>query len=136
MKNLQFIIRIIASPFVLGLLLIYCNWIALKRVLLFLRYGEECFNYQKNDRKTIWDIYMLIKDKEEEEALKHMLEKEKSKIDYQKFQNDWDRWEKDRAEILKQFVRGAYSLLEMRGEKDFLKYIDKFKSIEIIPGEL
>lgn len=64
---MKYIKRIISAPFIFGILLVAHNWFVLKRVLMFLKYGGECTVYDKNDLKTIQDIYQQIKNKPNEQ---------------------------------------------------------------------
>lgn len=61
MKTIKIILRIIVSPFILGILLVTYNYTVFKRVILFLRYGGEWINYNKDDNKTIQDLYLIFK---------------------------------------------------------------------------
>lgn len=53
---------IIAYPFVLALCLITFNYYAIKRSILFLRYGGEFIPYEKDDKITIKKIYDVLKE--------------------------------------------------------------------------
>lgn len=53
--------RIMATPFLYGCLLISYNFSALKRMVLFVRYGGEFIIYEKQDFKAIQDIFNEIK---------------------------------------------------------------------------
>ncbi len=58
---MRYIIRIISSPFILGLVLITHISFAFKRTFDFIRYGGEFSNYDKNERATIQDVYEKLK---------------------------------------------------------------------------
>ena len=64
MKNKSTLLKIIASPFVLGLMLITYNYSCIKRWLLFLKYGGEFIDYEKDDLITIHEIYHKLKENE------------------------------------------------------------------------
>ena len=55
--------RIIFAPFIYGILFITHNWFAIKRTIQFIRYGGEVNLYDKDDKKTIQDLYELLKEK-------------------------------------------------------------------------
>ena len=52
---------ILSTPFVFGLLLLTHNFHVIRRTFLFLRYGGEWINYENNEKKTIYDIYQILK---------------------------------------------------------------------------
>ena len=60
MKN---IVRILASPFVLAIILIGFNYSAFVRWINFIKHGGEFINYDKDEKTTIHDIYLLHKEK-------------------------------------------------------------------------
>lgn len=61
-KALNFIKRLIASPFVLGLMLIAHNWFVVKRIIQFLRFGGEFASYDsETECATIDKIYKELK---------------------------------------------------------------------------
>lgn len=62
MKKTGVLLRIIASPFVLGLILIAYILGAFKRWVQFLKYGGEWINYDKDETVTIQKIYEEIRD--------------------------------------------------------------------------
>lgn len=62
MKTIDLILRVLAFPFVLGLIIIKYNYHAIRNACLFLKYGGEWITYAKGDRNTILDIYKEIKD--------------------------------------------------------------------------
>lgn len=55
------IIRIIASPFVFSICFIGSTCVAFNRTYLFIKYGGEWINYEKDETKTIKDIYQKLK---------------------------------------------------------------------------
>jgi hypothetical protein len=66
MKNKEeiefnFVLRLMAFPFILGLILIKYNYHALRNTICFLFYGGEWITYAKEDKVTIQDIYMELK---------------------------------------------------------------------------
>jgi len=54
---MKYILRILVLPFVIGLILVKFNYLGLKRCYYFLLYGGEFINYEKDDSKTIKEIY-------------------------------------------------------------------------------
>jgi len=58
-KNL--ILRIIAYPFILGLILIKYNYHAISNSIFFLFYGGEWITYAKEDKVIMQDIYDELK---------------------------------------------------------------------------
>ena len=63
MNKHKIILRLLVSPIILLLLIITYLFSAIKRWVLFLRWGGEWINYDKNDRATIDDIYQELKSK-------------------------------------------------------------------------
>ena len=57
MKLIQ---RIIVSPLMLLLLLLYNIFHAVERWVSYLRYGGEVITYDKGSRKMIQDVYELV----------------------------------------------------------------------------
>lgn len=57
MKTLTIIIRILALPFILGMLLIKANFGVLYMATLFVMHGGEWSSYRKDDKKKIADIF-------------------------------------------------------------------------------
>lgn len=64
MKIFNIIIRILAYPFILCILLIK----ATTDSLLILRYGGEVFLYKRDEKKKISDIYELLKEQHESKS--------------------------------------------------------------------
>ena len=62
MKSLRKALKYIVSPLILALILISFNAYAIRRWLLFLRYGGEVITYEKDDQVFIGDIYRELKD--------------------------------------------------------------------------
>jgi len=61
MKVIQFILRLIACPFVLCISLITNVFHSIRRTILFLMYGGEFINYEeKMNRHTVKDVYLKI----------------------------------------------------------------------------
>lgn len=60
-KILKYLKRVIASPFVLGIMLITHWGFAIKRTWHFIRWGGEFIQYPKDERVTIESIYHEIK---------------------------------------------------------------------------
>lgn len=54
---MRHILRLLVSPFILGLLLVTYNYHVVRRLYLFLRWGGEWINYTKEDKVTIQMIY-------------------------------------------------------------------------------
>ena len=61
-KIIDILLRIIASPCVLILHLIFATFWMLKGTALFLCYGGEFISYKKDDRKSIYDLYQQLKE--------------------------------------------------------------------------
>jgi len=66
-KIIDILLRIIASPCVLILHLIFALYKSLSGTALFLLYGGEFISYKKDDRKSIYDLYEQLKEFEDEE---------------------------------------------------------------------
>lgn len=62
MNKKRFVLRLVVSPLVLGLLLVTYIYQCVKHWIGFIRYGGEWITYQKDDPKRMNDIYYLIKD--------------------------------------------------------------------------
>lgn len=61
MKKLKLLRRILSSPFVFCIILIAYFVGAVKRFILFLKYGGELITYVNDEPPTIRDIYMELK---------------------------------------------------------------------------
>lgn len=57
------ILRIITSPFVLAIIMIAYIYHGFNNWSRYLRYGGEWSTYSENDRKTILDVYQILKHK-------------------------------------------------------------------------
>ena len=69
MKIIYFILRLLVSPFVFGIILINHTYHAIKRIILFLMYGSELIIYEeKMNRHTIQDVYLKIVEQQEKEV--------------------------------------------------------------------
>ena len=67
---LLLILRILATPFLLVILLLSYNYHALRRAWLFICYGGEWITYENNqERHTILEIYNLLKDAKVKEVI-------------------------------------------------------------------
>jgi len=62
----NFIVRIIAFPFVFALIFIAHNIFVIKRTFHFLKYGGEYVNFEENEKPTILEIYKMLKEMKEE----------------------------------------------------------------------
>ena len=62
MKILTFIIRLIAMPFLAGLMLVKLNSMLIIDCFRFIFYGGEYIGYCKDSKATIADIYEKLKD--------------------------------------------------------------------------
>ena len=51
------ILRLIVSPLFLAIMLVTYVFHAFKRCIMFIRYGGEIINYQKDTTKTIEDVF-------------------------------------------------------------------------------
>lgn len=60
-------LRILALPFVVGIIFIFGTWRQLHAVWLFLRYGGELISYQGEDQPMIYDIWDWIKEQRKRE---------------------------------------------------------------------
>ena len=58
---MKILLRILASPFVLALMVIAHTYFVLRRWVDFLRFGGEFIQYSKDDSDTIHKIYMELK---------------------------------------------------------------------------
>jgi len=58
----KLLLRIVVSPFILGLILTTYTYHAIKNTILFVLYAREWITYSKDDKKTIQDIYLLLKE--------------------------------------------------------------------------
>lgn len=59
----NFILRLMAFPFILSIILIKYNYHAIRNTVCFLFYGGEWITYAKEDKVTMQDIYMELKNK-------------------------------------------------------------------------
>lgn len=59
--------RILAFPFVFGLLIIGTIWTLCERCYLYFAYGGEFAHYERNDKILIRDIYEQLKELRNEE---------------------------------------------------------------------
>ena len=57
---MKLIKRIIASPLILLLLLLYHLFLAVERWVSHLRYGGEVITYDRDSKKMIQDVYELV----------------------------------------------------------------------------
>jgi hypothetical protein len=62
---MKYLLRIITFPFILSIILISYNFHALKHSIKFIINGGEWITYDSEDKITIKDIYMKLKDKNE-----------------------------------------------------------------------
>ena len=62
----NFLHRIIASPFVFCILLIAHNIFVIKRFWHFIKFGGEFVNFEVNERKTLLEIFNMLKEIKEE----------------------------------------------------------------------
>lgn len=58
---MKYTLRILASPFFFMVIFIWVVFHAVNRTILFIRYGGELINYEKDEKKTIQDIYEKLK---------------------------------------------------------------------------
>jgi len=68
-KIIDILLRIIASPFVLGLHLIFVIYKAIYGTTMFLLHGGEFISYKKDDRACIYDLYQQLKKFDEEDKV-------------------------------------------------------------------
>jgi hypothetical protein len=64
-KEMKYLKRILALPFILGLLLIQHTWYIVSRAYGFIKHGGECILYVKEDPKIIQDIYIMLKERQD-----------------------------------------------------------------------
>lgn len=57
---MKIILRLLATPFVFGLILITHLYYVFHRTYWFIRYGGEYIGYEPNDRATIKDLYLEL----------------------------------------------------------------------------
>ena len=67
-KIIDILLRIIASPCVLVLHLIFALYKSLSGTLMFLWYGGEFISYAKDDRKSIYDLYEQLKELDKDDT--------------------------------------------------------------------
>ena len=60
-KTINLILRILVYPFILGLILLKYNAHAIINSICFLLYGGEWITYAKEDKKSVQDIYLELK---------------------------------------------------------------------------
>ena len=63
MNKKTLFLRIIVSPFVLGILAVTYAYEFVKHFIAFMRWGGELITYKKEDQKRIGDIFDLLKEK-------------------------------------------------------------------------
>jgi hypothetical protein len=56
-------LKIIESPFLLGMLLVFHTYTSFKNTYLFIKYGGEWITYNDTDKPTIYKIYQELKAK-------------------------------------------------------------------------
>jgi len=61
MKTVKLIARIVLSPLIFVIVFVFTFIVAVRNLILFVRYGGEFINYNKDDSKHIYDIYELLK---------------------------------------------------------------------------
>lgn len=74
MKTTKIIIRLLISPFLLGIFIVTYFLFSIKRLYHFVKYGGEWINYDKNEKITIQMIYEELR----HERLKREIPKCKS----------------------------------------------------------
>jgi hypothetical protein len=62
-SNKSIVLRIISSPFLLMMLLVFHIYTSFKNTYLFIRYGGEWMTYDDTDKPTIYKIYQELKAK-------------------------------------------------------------------------
>ena len=62
---MKIISRILALPFFVAFQITYLSRILLMRIYWFLRFGGEMITYRKEDQKTIYEIYLKLKEQNE-----------------------------------------------------------------------
>jgi hypothetical protein len=61
MNKNKLLIRMLASPIVFCLIVFTFNYYAIRRFILYFRWGGEWITYEKDDRETIDRIYLKLK---------------------------------------------------------------------------
>ena len=64
MKKRKIVIRLLVSPFILGLLLVTYIYSCFKHFIGFIRFGGEWITYQKDDTKRLEAIFKLLKEQQ------------------------------------------------------------------------
>lgn len=68
-KPTRIILRLLMSPFLLCIILIRYNYVAFKHAVLAVKYGGEWITYyQKDEHKTIKEIYEEVKSQRNEKS--------------------------------------------------------------------
>jgi len=63
MKKKKIVLRILVSPFLLGLLVLSHLYMGIEKWIMFLRFGAEYITYDKNSITMINDVYQIVKEK-------------------------------------------------------------------------
>jgi hypothetical protein len=66
-KIIDILLRIIASPCVLVLHIIFAIYKTIYGTTMFLLHGGEFISYKKDDRTSIYDLYLQLKELNEED---------------------------------------------------------------------
>lgn len=61
-KPINILLRLLGFPFILGLIVVKYNAHAIINSICFLFYGGEWITYAQEDRTTIQDIYLKLKE--------------------------------------------------------------------------
>lgn len=59
-------LRIISAPFILCILVIAHNFFVLERFWHYLKFGGEYINFEKEEKRTIKDIYEMLQEIKDE----------------------------------------------------------------------
>ena len=58
----RFAQRILFLPFVIGIIFVAHNLFVINRIFHFIIYGGEYINFEENERRTINEIFEMLKD--------------------------------------------------------------------------
>ena len=61
---MKYILRIIALPFVLGLILIVYTYSIIAHLIHYIRYGGEWMTFDANSKETIRKLFNKVEDKD------------------------------------------------------------------------
>ena len=59
----RLLLRILVSPFIFAMIIVTYLYYGMRRFVLFMRYGGDFITHERDERKNIEDIYMLLRDR-------------------------------------------------------------------------